>query len=174
MDLTWNSSPDGVALEWESASVGPEPQGTFFPFFIHDLTPRERRAFPLGKPSAPGYSGVVLVVIGVGDLAGAIERYRKTFHLPAPELQDDPNFQMHLAAFAGTPVVLASPVHAKTPLGTRIKKFGDAPYAFVLGQADHTVMGFVGSPSKWFGNRIFWFSSPGSDHPWIGVRVAKP
>ena len=35
--------PDGVALEWETANVGKEPNGTFFPFMIRDFTPREQR-----------------------------------------------------------------------------------------------------------------------------------
>jgi len=38
--------PDGARLDWETARVGTEPNGTFFPFLIHDLTPREQRAFP--------------------------------------------------------------------------------------------------------------------------------
>jgi hypothetical protein len=166
--------PDGVALEWESASVGPEPQGTFFPFLIHDLTPRERRAFPQGKPSAPNYAGVGLVVIGVRDLDVAIDRYRKTFGLPAPELHDDQRLQMHLAWFTGTPVMLASALNAKTPLAAGIGKFGEAPYAFVLDPADHTFQGFIGASSQWFGSRIFWISSIGRDHAWIGVRTSKP
>jgi hypothetical protein len=162
--------PDGVALEWESASIGPEPQGTFFPFFIHDLTPRERRAFPRGKPSAPKFSGVAQVVIGVRDLNVAIDRYRKMFKLPAPALQDDDLLQIHLAAFAGTPVVLASPLRNGTPLARHLDKFGEAPYAFILQMAPKTP-GMIGAGSKWFGQMIIWdFSQP--DHPWIGMREA--
>ena len=42
--------PDGTRLDWETAQVGDEPNGTFFPFLIHDFTPRPERAFPTGKP----------------------------------------------------------------------------------------------------------------------------
>jgi hypothetical protein len=160
--------PDGVALEWESASVGPEAQGTFFPFFIHDVTPRDRRSFPMGKPSAPEFSGVALVVIGVRDLSVAIDRYRKTFRLPAPELQDDKKMGMHLALFKGTPVVLASGLNSGTPLSRRVAEFGEAPYSFVLDQASHTTEGVEGFTSQWFGHTIRW---PNSDHSWIGVRT---
>jgi hypothetical protein len=128
--------PDGVSLEWESSGVGPEIQGTFFPFIIHDITPRERRAFPKGKPSAPEFKGVAQVVIGVHNLETAIGRYRQTFHLPAPELSDDRELDVHLATFAGTPVVLASPASPKSPLAARLEKFGDAPYLFVLERAN--------------------------------------
>jgi hypothetical protein len=161
--------PDGVKLEWESASIGPEVQGTFFPFFIHDITPRERRAFPQGRPSAPRFSGVAQVVVGVRDLNAAIDRYRETFHLPTPKLQDDEMLQLHLAAFAGTPVILVSPMLHGTPLDLRLAKFGESPYAFVLDRASaHGVL--AGSRSKWFGETIFWASPAASDHPWIGIR----
>jgi Glyoxalase-like domain len=162
--------PDGVVLEWESAKVGPEPQGTFFPFLIHDLTPRERRAFPQGKPSAPNFTGVGLVVIGVRDLDAAVDRYRKTFHLPAPERQDDPQLQMHLAAFAGTPVVLASATNANSHLATRLGKFGEAPYAFVLDPAQHSMIG--GTASHWFGQTIMWISTA-APYNWIGIRMPR-
>ena len=32
--------PDGARLEWETAQVGEEPSGTFFPFLIRDLAIR--------------------------------------------------------------------------------------------------------------------------------------
>ncbi len=56
--------PDGLQLEWETAQVGPT-NGGFFPFLIHDFTPRDRRAFPAGKPTTSAWTGVVKVVIGV-------------------------------------------------------------------------------------------------------------
>lgn len=165
--------PDGVKLEWESASIGPEPQGEFFPFFIHDITSRELRAFPHGSPSALAYSGVASVVIGVRDLNIAIDRYRKTFRLPAPELQDDQTLQMHLAAFTGTPVILASPMNRGTQLAKRMERFGEAPYAFILAPGEHFMFGAVGSPTKWFGNEFYWIEALGSDHPWIGFRTKR-
>jgi hypothetical protein len=109
----------------------------------------------------------------VRDLNVAIDRYRKAFHLPVPQLQDDTKMQMHLAAFIGTPVVLASPLRASSPLAARIQKFGEAPYAFVLDQANHTFSGYIGESSSWFGTEIFWIDTLGSDHPWIGVRSPK-
>jgi hypothetical protein len=145
---------DGVQLEWESASLGPEPQGTFFPFLIHDLTPRERRAFPRGQPSEPRFAGVGLVVIGVKDLDVSIQRYRDMFHLPEPARQEDLRMNLHLAAFAGTPVVLASPTRPNSALAIRLEAFGEAPYLFVFDQAPNTVAG--GFSSEWFGREIIW------------------
>jgi catechol 2,3-dioxygenase-like lactoylglutathione lyase family enzyme len=167
------SRPDGVKLEWESASIGPEAQGTFFPFFIHDLTPRERRAFPHGKPSAPRFSGVAHVVIGVQDLDLAIDRYRKAFHLSVPKRLDDQMLQAHLAFFEGTPVVLASPLRGSTALATRLAKFGEAPCAFVL-QLGPNGGGMMGAGSNWFGQTIFWDFEKNLNFPWIGIGMPKP
>jgi hypothetical protein len=164
--------PDGVKLEWESASMGTEEQGTFFPFFIHDLTPRELRAFPQGKPSAPRYSGVAHVVIGVRDLDLAIDRYRKAFHLSVPKRLDDEMLQAHLAFFEGTPVVLASPLRGSTALATRLAKFGEAPYAFVL-QLGPNGGGMMGVASNWFGQTIFWNFEKNLNFPWIGIGMPK-
>jgi catechol 2,3-dioxygenase-like lactoylglutathione lyase family enzyme len=164
--------PDGAKLEWESASIGPEVQGTFFPFFIHDITPRERRAFPQGKPSAPRYSGVAYVVIGVQDLDLAIDRYRKAFHLSVPKRLDDQMLQARLAFFEGTPVVLASPLREGTAFAARLAKFGDSPCAFVL-QLEPNGGGMVGAGSLWFGEGIIWNFEKNLNFPWIGVRAPK-
>ena len=59
--------PDGVQLDWETAQIGPG-NGTFFPFLIHDFTPREQRAYPSGKPTTTEWTGITKVVIAVKDL----------------------------------------------------------------------------------------------------------
>ena len=64
--------PDGVTLAWETADVGPGPRGSFFPFLIRDLTPREKRVYPSGTPTEKRFSGIGLVVIGVSNLDEAI------------------------------------------------------------------------------------------------------
>jgi hypothetical protein len=155
---------DGVKLEWESASIGPEVQGTFFPFFIHDITPRELRAFPHGKASTSS-AGVAMVIVGVRDLSIAVERYRRTLHLAAPRFQEDSKLKLHLAYFESTPVVLAAAMDAESPLAKRIARFGEAPYAFVLKDSRAIP---ANSVSEWFGHTITWYSSLGSSAPWIG------
>src|SRR5271169_5165056 len=76
--------PDGVQLDWETAQIGPG-NGTFFPFLIHDFTPRERRAYPGGKPTTDEWTGVTKVVLAVKDMDAAIRQYRHAYSLPAPE-----------------------------------------------------------------------------------------
>jgi Glyoxalase-like domain len=149
--------PDGRRLEWETAQVGAQPQGAFFPFLIHDVTPREQRAFPEGKPVTKDFTGVTKVVIAVRDLAAAVKRYRKAYALPPPIMQVDRSFGAHLAALGGTPVVLAQPLTADSWLAARIEQFGEGPCALVLG-ARRPRRYHAASQTRWFGlEAISWF-----------------
>ncbi|MGH9663178.1 MAG: VOC family protein, partial [Bryobacteraceae bacterium] len=76
--------PDGTRLDWETAQAGSEPRGTFFPFLIRDITPRQKRAFPTGKPTTRDFSGINTLVIAVRNLEEAVKRSRKAYDLPAP------------------------------------------------------------------------------------------
>lgn len=148
--------PDGVKLEWETSNVGAEIRGTFFPFLIHDFTPRDQRAFPQGKPVTRDFRGVSRVVIAVRNLDDAIARYRKAFGLPAAIKQVDANFQAHIAIVGNAPVVLAQPLNSDSWLNQRLDNFGEAPCAFILAA---TRGGRYQSASKstWFGAAISWF-----------------
>lgn len=137
--------PDGVELRWETAQVGPT-NGGFFPFLIHDFTPRENRAFPSGKPTTNDFTGLVKVLIAVRDLDDSIAQYRRAYGLPPAELSEDSALDARLASFAGTPVVLASPLSSQSWLSAHLNQFGDAPCAFVLGQHGRKQQG-----------RIHWF-----------------
>ncbi len=125
--------PDGVELDWETAQVGPT-NGGFFPFLIHDFTPRDNRAFPSGKPTTTEFAGIAKVVVAVHNLDEAVARYRQTYGLPAPQQRDDAAFGAKLAWYSGTPVVLAAPLSPKSWLNSRLAQFGEAPCAFVLGK----------------------------------------
>jgi hypothetical protein len=147
--------PDGVRLDWETARVGEEPNGTFFPFLIRDISPRDARAFPSGKPTNRDFPGVKRLVIAVRDLEASVARYRKAFALAAPPEQDDASFGARLASFEGTPVVLAMPLSPRSWVAKRIEQFGEGPCAFVLGSggARHQ----AASTSRWFGVDVSWF-----------------
>lgn len=146
--------PDGVELNWETARIGEEPQGTFFPFLIRDISPRDARAFPSGRPTTTEYTGVKRVIIAVRSLPASIARYRKAYALPAPEQHDDAKFGARMAVFPGTPVILAEPLDRQSWINKRIDQFGEGPCAFLLG-------------SKRAGNNISWFEQL----PWrLGVE----
>jgi hypothetical protein len=145
--------PDGVRLEWENSEVG-LTNGGYFPFMIHDLTPRERRAYPSGKPTTTQWEGIEKVVIAVKDLDAAIAQYQRAYGLPAPERQDDASFGAKLAWFRGTPVVLATPLNTQSWLAARLKDVGEAPCAFILEMASGTMEGT--RYSSWFGKSVLW------------------
>lgn len=150
--------PDGVKLEWETSNVGTEARGTFFPFLIHDSTPREQRAFPQKKPVTRDFRGVTKVVIAVRNLDDAIQRYRQAYGEPPPIKQVDKEFGAQFALMGRVPVVLAVPITGDSWLAERLDRFGEAPCAFVLGA---TAPGHFKAASKtrWFGVDISWLDA---------------
>jgi catechol 2,3-dioxygenase-like lactoylglutathione lyase family enzyme len=148
--------PDGTKLEWETANVGPETRGTLFPFLIHDLTPREQRAFPSGQPTNRDYRGVARVVVAVRNLDAAIARYRAAFGLPAAVRQTDRDFGAELATVGDFPVVLAQSLASDSWIAARIEQFGEGPCAFVLTAAGRPAAA-AAQRSRWFGREIRWF-----------------
>jgi Glyoxalase-like domain len=147
---------DGVKLEWETSDIGAGSRGTFFPFLIHDFTPRAQRAFPQGKPVTRDFRGITRVVIAVRNLDDAVARYRKAYDLPEPIRQVDQAFGGHLALMGNGLVVLAQPLTRDGWLAQRLDHFGEAPCAFVLG-ANKTSPYHAASMTRWFGADISWF-----------------
>jgi hypothetical protein len=150
--------PDGVQLEWETADIGADIRGTFFPFLIHDFTARDLRAFPHGKPGNPDFSRVARIVIAVRNLDSAVARYRQAFGLPAAVEQVDESFGAHLAVVGLAPVVLAQPLTADSWLRARLNRFGEGPCAFILG-ANRPERYHAESKTRWFGIEISWFDT---------------
>lgn len=155
--------PDGTRLEWEAAPVGPGANGVFFPFLIHDFTPREARAFPKGRPATRDFSGVKRVVIAVRNLKASVARYRQAYALPEPLQQEDAAFGARLAWFKGTPVVLAEPSDTQSWVARRMVQFGEGPCAFVLGKREDGALRRsayrAAVKTRWFGVPISWFDS---------------
>ena len=150
--------PDGFRLEWETVQIGPDPRGSFFPFLIHDFTPRRKRAYPAGKPAAKDFSGVIRVVIAVRDLDEGVKRFQQAYGIPKPIKQVDAAFGAHLALLGGTPVILAAPSTQSSWLAERLDQFGEAPCAIVLGARNP---GRYRAPSKtrWFGRDVSWLDT---------------
>jgi catechol 2,3-dioxygenase-like lactoylglutathione lyase family enzyme len=145
--------PDGVKLEWETATVGPGARGSLFPFLIRDFTPRDRRAYPAGNATTERFTGIARVVVAVRDLPRATAQYRRAFGLPEPLVQRDDSFGATLAWFQDTPIMLAQGTSANSWLSRRVRDYGEAPCAFLLAPRAGMIGGDV---SRWFGRRIFW------------------
>jgi hypothetical protein len=150
--------PDGKRLEWEMVQIGEEPRGTFFPFAIEDLTPRQNRVFLTGKPTTKDFNGVARVVIAVGNLKDSVKRYRDAFALPSPIEEVDSEFGAHLALFTDSPVVLAAPLNSESWLTNRLEQFGEGPCAFILTarKAGHYK---AAAKSRWAMASVSWFDN---------------
>jgi hypothetical protein len=150
--------PDGVRLEWQIATSGAGAAGSFFPFLIQDITPRELRAFPQGAPGNRDFRGICRVVLAVRNLDASIARYRQAYGLTNAIKRSDAAFGAELAIPADAPIVFAQPREPDSWLAARLQQFGEAPCAVLLDAADpgrHT--GAV--QSRWFDLRIDWFDS---------------
>ncbi|HXP88176.1 MAG TPA: VOC family protein [Bryobacteraceae bacterium] len=164
--------PDGTHLEWETANTGTEPNGTFFPFQIHDFTPREQRAFPSGKATTDDFGGVGQVVIAVRDLAAGSERYRKAYDLSRPIVESDKSFGAKLASFRGTPVILAAPLDEGSWIAQRLERFGEGPCAFILTDGPQERVYQATQKSHWFGGDVYWLDAESLG--WhLGFRAAR-
>jgi hypothetical protein len=148
--------PDGVRLEWQTSGIGADIRGTFFPFLIEDLTPREQRVYPSGKPVSRDFRGVSRVVIAVRNLEEAIKRYQQAFDVPPPIKQVDTGFQAQLALLGGVPVILAQPLTPDSWLHSRLERFGEGPCAFILA-ATRPGRYHAASQTRWFGIDVSWF-----------------
>ena len=161
--------PDGKALAWTSAGVGPGPHGSFFPFLIQDDTPHNWRVYPHGTPSVKALGGVALVVVAVRDLNGAVAKWRSTFGLGEPRLQADATLGARMAWFPGTPVVLAAPDAPTSWIQTRLGQFGEAPCALLFRGENPPPKG----QTTWFGKRVGWFDPSALQGARIGIVAGE-
>ena len=150
--------PDGVRLEWETSDVGADTRGAFFPFLIHDVTKREARAWPQGKPVTREFRGVTRVVIAVRNLDDALKRYHQAYDVPPTIKQVDREFGAYLALLGNLPAVLAQPLNASSSLMERIERYGEGPCAFVLGAVNPKHFE-AAARSRWFGTEVGWFDT---------------
>jgi hypothetical protein len=157
--------PDGVRLQWETATPGAGVAGTFFPFLIRDLTARELRVSPPGAATSADFRGIARVVLAVANLDAALARYRNAFGLAGAIRHIDADFGAEVAVPQDAPIVLAQPLDTASWLYGRLEQFGEAPCAILLDAVDldryraHTA-------SHWFDLEIRW-----CDHAALGWRL---
>jgi Glyoxalase-like domain len=149
--------PDGMALEWVTAQVGPGTPGSVLPFIIEDQTPRVWRVQPSASMQGAPVYGVESVIVGVNDLNAAIALFRKAYGWAEPLTETQKDFGK-LAYFPGEPVILAAPSGGGW-LADRLSKFGESPVAFLLGSRDFAaaVKKYkLGGTKTWFGQKVAW------------------
>jgi hypothetical protein len=173
--------PDGSALEWETAVVGPGAAGSVLPFVIEDKTPRELRVPKASSSVGSLIRGVGVVVLGVRDLETSVGLFRRGYELEEPRAEAREDLGMTLAFFPGTPVMLASALKDDGWLADRIARFGECPAAFLLGTGhlDSVTERYrLGNADVWFGRRLAWFDESRLRGMRLGViealQTAKP
>ncbi len=124
--------PDGVQLQWRSASVSPAGQ---LPFIIEDVTPRGLRV-PSGEAArhANDVTGVLSLTIAVGDLAGAKGRFTALLDAAPLVERDNPDLRAATATYVigQYSIELAQPVDDQRPLAAPLAARGDGPYSACL------------------------------------------
>ena len=175
--------PDGVRAEWELSFPGDGPPGATLPFLIMDRTPRSRRVEPDPEVAATGVEGVGAVVLAVRDLEAAEDLFRRAYGWPAAERPSDEGAptsaeedadpaDAEVAAFPGTPVVLAAPRRPGGWLADRLAAFGPSPCAFLLSLSDPAAAERrlrLGAPGRWAGRRVRWLDPRPAPEARIGV-----
>jgi len=150
--------PDGVKLQWQTANVGPEVRGAFFPFLIHDFTSRVARTFPRGEPSNKEFRGIGEVVLAVKDLKYAAQRYQEAYGATMDKLDVDSAFGARLLRLKSVPVVLAQAISPDSWIAKRIETYGEGPCAILL-SANATQKARTTSSAKWFGAQVDWYDA---------------
>lgn len=152
---------DGTVLQWETAILGAGPSGSLLPFVIQDKTPRRLRVQPSAVLEGPAIQGVAAVVLGVRDLEEAAGQFRKAYGWADPLAEEDPEMDISLAHFPGSPVILAAAQSTeKNWLHSRVEQLGECPAAFLLSTPNllNAVRRFPLQPAgSWFGRRLAWF-----------------
>ncbi len=149
--------PDGMSVEWITATVGNGTTGSMLPFIIEDQTPRVWRVQTSESAKGAPVFGVENVVLGVNDLQAAIALFRKAYGWSEPLIENQKDFGK-LAYFPGEPVILAGPSGGWA--ADRISKFGEGPIAYLLGTRDFTAASKkykLNSGKPWFAQRVGWF-----------------
>jgi hypothetical protein len=159
------SRPDGQLVEWELAFLGEQGAGANLPFIIKDITPRELRVRPSASVTAQAgqpalLAGVAKVILAVKDLSQTAALFQRVYDWPNPAITDKPDFEARLADFAGTPVILATPLGSQSWLADRLARFDESPCAFLVGTHNFEVAQKqydLSQLSPWFDRPVAWF-----------------
>jgi catechol 2,3-dioxygenase-like lactoylglutathione lyase family enzyme len=163
--------PDGQLVEWDLAYLGEGDPGLTLPFIIHDRTPRDLRVTPSASVRGSELRGVSRVVIMAKDLHQTDKLYSKVYGAWEAPRGVDEHLPAELQTFDNLPVIVASPLDPRKPLGLRLEQYGSCPLAFLIHSTDmeksarRFPQAYEGS---WFENRVLWLPTEG-ELPWLGI-----
>ncbi len=164
--------PDGTLVEWDLAFLGDKGAGAQLPFIIKDITPRERRVQPSASVSGGPLTGIKIVILGVAYLGLTISLFQMVYGWPPPQVDQDETLGIAWAYFEGTPVVLTSPLESGNWLDKRLDRFGDSPWAYLIGTKNlKAAQRHFDLPQrfKFFGRNAAWFAHDRVEDLWLGI-----
>lgn len=164
--------PDGLSIEWTTATLGDGPQGSVLPFIIEDTTPRAWRVQPTASLKTTGLTGIDTVVIAVNNLESSISLFQRAYGWTAPLVESHSEFGARMAYFPGMPVILASPLDKNSWLTERLEKFGEGPAVFMLATRNVTAVTkrlHLAAGKSWFGQKVAWFDATKLQGARLGV-----
>lgn len=172
--------PNGTYFDYELAIVGEGGIATTFPFLIQDHTPRSKRVqWPSPCAEGTALTGIRFVLTAVDDLDARVRVFREAYGVDAPDRSTVTRLTAEVAAFPGSPIVLAEPTGANSWLRDRLDTHGERPAAYLLGTTDfpETVDRFgLAVDDDFLGRPCAWFHDPKLEaiNTRIGVVGQRP
>jgi hypothetical protein len=151
--------PNGEVGVWELGYLGDKQPGGTLPFLIHDHTERSVRVRP-GNETGKMLAGWTAMVLAVHDTVAGADEFMRLYGWGRPEALDD-----GLLHFHGTPLHLASPRE-------HLDRFGESPYAVVLGVLDKEHTFRTSRTSQLAGKTVRWLDLSCS-HLHIGLETSE-
>ena len=159
---------DGQVLEWDRTELGAPERRLLLPFVIADRTPLAARVPETPSVADGPLTGVGEVVLGVPELAPAVETFRRLYRFPRPVETTVPGIGP-VGSVPGQPVSFATP--GADWLADRLARFRPGPCACLLATPDLAAARDVlplDSPLEWPGGRVAFFDDELLGR-WLGV-----
>lgn len=145
--------PDGTAVIWRFAFLGPGDPGAVLPFLIDDVTPREYRVPP--DPVTDAVGGLARVLVCVREAAPALDRFERAFGASVERTVEDPTLDATVHLLSGVAGALVVPESGA--LRERLDRYGDCVGGFLF-ESGTGVAADVVETSAWGGQTVEWFA----------------
>ncbi len=145
--------PDGTAVDWRFAFLGPGDPGAVLPFLIDDLTPREYRV--PSEPVTDAVGGLARVLVCVRETTPALDRFERAFGASVERTVEDPALDATVHLLSGVAGALVVPESG--PLTERLDRHGDCVSGFLFESGRGVRADPVGT-SEWGEETVEWFA----------------
>jgi hypothetical protein len=149
--------PDGTAVRWRFAFLGPGEPGAALPFLIDDETPRERRVPTATVTETVG--GLEKVLVCVEDVDPVVDRFERALGATVEDTVRDATLDASVHLLDGVAGALLVPESG--PLLDRLERYGDCVCGFLFEPGTDVPAARVGT-SDWSGTAVEWVGPRGT------------